>query len=57
MLKQVGKTISESMRVEVGVHNYESLVLDGQINTIGDSRPTVSVIIPTLNEARNLPLV
>jgi len=57
MFKQVGKSVSESMMVGAGIHDYESSIIDEQINAIGNSQPTVSVIIPTLNEAKNLPLV
>ncbi len=57
MFKQVGKNYSETMTARVSVHDYASSVIDDQTKPYGISRPTVSVIIPTLNEAQNLPLV
>ncbi len=37
--------------------NYEPAAYNVGVRVTSDSRPTVSVIVPTLNEAKNLPLV
>ena len=57
MFEQDGKTTSTAMKIGVEIRDHESQVLDVQIENMRDPRPTVSVIIPTLNEAKNLPLV
>jgi len=45
------------VRVESGKISLTDGYLNAQINENAIERPTVSVIIPTLNEAKNLPLV
>ena len=52
MLDKTTKAIVETGQVLLTDSNFDSHVKLDEIE-----RPTVSVIIPTLNEAKNLPLV
>lgn len=52
MLDSNNKTLLSSSRIQMGDDS-----VDSQFVNVEERRPTVSVIIPTMNEAKNLPLV